>query len=86
MGLTFLRCQCIPVPGITGLDDIFVGTFHHARANRPAVTPKLLVLHQCLSFAEVVQMLMDPFSLCQIVGYPVSHTQQRSGADARLRI
>ncbi len=33
-------------------DDQFVGTLHHARANRPALASELGILHQPLAFAE----------------------------------
>jgi hypothetical protein len=52
-----------PSPLETSLDDVFVGTFYHTRTNRPAVSSELRILHQCLSLAQVVQMLVDSFVL-----------------------
>lgn len=62
-----------------GLDDVFVGTLHHAGANWPALVSKGRVLHQGLSLAQIVQVLLDAFALRQFATEPVSHAQERAG-------
>jgi len=54
-------------------DDVFIGTFYHAGTNRPAVASELRVLHQRLSFAQVLQMLLNPFVLGKIALETISH-------------
>src|SRR5579859_5186635 len=57
---------CLSKPLRSGFDDVFVGTLYHARANRPAIASVLRILHECLSFPQVVQVLVDPFLLGKI--------------------
>jgi hypothetical protein len=67
-----------PWPFEASLDDVFVGTLHHARTNGPALLSERRILHQCLSLAQVVQMLLDPFVLSQITPQTISHAQERA--------
>jgi hypothetical protein len=67
-----------PWPFEASFDDVFVGTLHHARTNRPALASKLRVLHQCLSFTQVVQMFVDPLLLGKIAPQTISQMQERS--------
>ena len=60
-------------PFETGLDDILVGTLHHAGTNWPTVASELRVLHQRFSFAQVLQMLLDSFLLGKIASQAISH-------------
>src|SRR5450755_996750 len=60
-------------------DDVFVGALHHARTNWPVVASELRVLHQHLSFAQVLQMLLHLFVLSKIALETTSHAQQRTG-------
>jgi hypothetical protein len=62
-----------------GLDDVFVSTLHHAGANRPALVSKGGILHQGLSLAQVVQMLLEALALGQLAFKTVSHAQKRAG-------
>ncbi len=62
----------------TSLDDEFVGALYHPRADGPALISKLRVAHQGLALAQVVQMLLDPFVLCQFAPEPISHAQERT--------
>ncbi len=62
-----------------GLDDVFVGALHHAGANRPALVSKGGILHQGLSLAQIVQMLLDALALGQLAFKTVSHAQQETG-------
>jgi hypothetical protein len=59
-------------------DDVFVGTLHHTGTNRPAVASELRVLHQRLTFPQVIQ-IMNPFLLDKIAPQTISHTQKRTG-------
>jgi hypothetical protein len=45
------------------LDHELVGTFHHARANGPAMRSELRILHQGFPFAQILHMLVDAFLL-----------------------
>src|SRR5215469_1827803 len=64
----------------TRLDNEFVGALHHPRADGPALFSKGGVLHQGLSLAQIVQVLLDPLVLCQLVAELVSHVQKRARA------
>ena len=76
MGLTWFFAQCMPAPYASSLHYHFVGTFHHAGANRPALVLELGVLHQPLSFAQIPQMLTHPFPCGQFRGQALAHTQE----------
>jgi len=66
-------------PFETGFDDVFVGTLHHTRTNRPPIALELRVLHERFSFAQVIQVLVDSFLLGKLGPQAVSHVQQGSG-------
>ncbi|BCL83919.1 hypothetical protein ccbrp13_63840 [Ktedonobacteria bacterium brp13] len=66
-------------PFETSLDDILVGTLYHTGTNRPTIVSELRVLHQHLAFAQVVQVLVNPFSLCKMALQTISHAQQGMG-------
>ncbi|HEX9135341.1 MAG TPA: hypothetical protein VF905_00160 [Nitrospirota bacterium] len=53
-------------PFEASLDDVFIGTLHHARTNRPTVALELRILHQRFPLEQVVQVLLDPFLLSEI--------------------
>src|SRR5260370_42618656 len=78
-GVHILALPVHPSPFETSLDHVFLGTLHHARANRPAVTSELRVVHLCLSFPQVVELGGDFFLLGKIVFQAISHAEQRSG-------
>jgi len=78
MGLTWVRFKSHHCSFETGLDDFLVGTLPHSGTNRPAVASELRVLHQGLSFAQVIQVFTDPFLLGKIAFETTSQTQQRS--------
>ena len=79
MELTWVRCQCIPAPYAPSLDDEFVGTFHHAGANRPALVSKGGIAYQGLSLAEARPDAPGHPSLSQIAPQPTSQMQERMG-------
>lgn len=54
-------------PFQTRFNDILVRTLNHARTDRPAITPKLRVLHHGFSLTEVVQLHAYLFLLSQII-------------------
>lgn len=62
----------------TSLDDEFVGALHHPRADGPALVSKLRVVHQGLSLAQVVQMLLDALALGQFAPQLICHVQKRT--------
>jgi hypothetical protein len=62
-GIDIFALPMHPRPFETSLDDILVGTLHHPRTNGPALLSKCGILHQCISFPQVVQVLLDAFLL-----------------------
>lgn len=63
----------------THFDDVFVGTLHHAGADRPALVSKGRILHQGFSLAQIVQMLLNTLALRQFAPQLISHAQERDG-------
>src|SRR5579885_2122361 len=67
-------------PFEASLHHQFVGTFHHPRANGPALSPKARIIQQGEAFAEVVEVGLHRLLGRNGLGQAVTPAQQDAGA------
>jgi hypothetical protein len=67
-------------PFQTRFDDQLVGTFHHARTNRPPMLSEGGILHERLSFLQVTQMLANAFQFSQMNRQALAQAKEETGA------
>ncbi len=69
-----------PSPLQTSFDHEFVGTFHHARTNRPPILSEGGILHERLSLLQVTQMLANAFQFSQMNRQALAQAKEETGA------